>query len=146
MKIRQISVFLENRPGHLRHVCRVLSGAGINIVTLTVADTSEFGILRLIIREWEKAKTVLENAGFAVNLTDVMAIEIADRPGGLGAVLEAADAGGLSIEYMYAFTCGAKKNALLVVRFDDVTRAAGVLTAAGIGILSADEFYAESQE
>lgn len=141
MKIRQISVFLENRPGHLSHVCRVLSDAGINIVTLTVADTSEFGILRLIVREWEQAKHVLEAAGFAVNLTDVAAIEVADQPGGLGTILGIADAGGLSIEYMYAFACGAKNKALLVIRFDDAERAAGVMADAGIGILPAKEFY-----
>ncbi|MFA5688358.1 MAG: ACT domain-containing protein [Kiritimatiellales bacterium] len=141
MKIRQISVFLENRPGHLSHVCRILADAGINIVTLTVADTSEFGILRLIVREWEQAKHVLEAAGFAVNLTDVAAIEVADQPGGLGAILEIADAGGLSVEYMYAFACGAKNKALLVIRFDDAERAAGVMEDAGIGILPAKEFY-----
>jgi hypothetical protein len=142
MKLKQLSVFLENRPGHLSRVCEVLAEAGINIVTMTLADTREFGILRLIVREWQRAKEVLEAAGFAVNITDVMAIEVADEPGGLEKILKAAEAGGLSVEYMYAFACKQKKNALIVIRFDDIERASATLKAAGIGVLSAAEFYA----
>lgn len=135
MKLKQLSVFLENRPGHLSRVCETLAEAGINIVTMTLADTAEFGILRLIVREWEQAKAVLESAGFAVNTTDVMAIEVADEPGGLEKILKTAESGGLSVEYMYAFACKQKKNALIVIRFDDLDRAPEVLAAAGIGIL-----------
>lgn len=142
MKIKQLSVFLENRPGHLSRVCEVLAEAGINIVTMTLADTREFGILRLIVREWQRAKEALETAGFAVNTTDVMAIEVADEPGGLEKILKAAEAGGLSVEYMYAFACKQKKNALIVIRFDDIERASAALKEAGIGVLSAAEFYA----
>ena len=142
MKLKQLSVFLENRPGHLSRVCEVLAEAGINIVTMTLADTREFGILRLIVREWQKAKEVLEAAGFAVNITDVMAIEVADEPGGLEKILKAAEAGGLSVEYMYAFACKPQKNALIVIRFDNIERACSVISAAGIRILAASEFYA----
>jgi hypothetical protein len=142
MRLKQLSVFLENRPGHLSRVCEVLAGAGINIVTMTLADTREFGILRLIVREWQRAKEALETAGFAVNTTDVMAIEVADEPGGLEKILKAAEAGGLSVEYMYAFACKQKKNALIVIRFDDIERASAALKEAGIGVLSAAEFYA----
>ena len=142
MKLKQLSVFLENRPGHLSRVCEVLAEAGINIVTMTLADTREFGILRLIVREWQRAKEALEAAGFAVNTTDVMAIEVADEPGGLEKILKAAEAGGLSVEYMYAFACKQKKNALIVIRFDDIERASAALKEAGIGVLSAAEFYA----
>ena len=142
MKLKQLSVFLENRPGHLSRVCEVLAEAGINIVTMTLADTREFGILRLIVREWQRAKEALEAAGFAVNVTDVMAIEVADEPGGLEKILKAAESSGLSVEYMYAFACKQQKNALIVIRFDDIDRASAVLAAAGIGILSAAEFYA----
>ncbi|MEI8206928.1 MAG: ACT domain-containing protein [Kiritimatiellales bacterium] len=142
MKLKQLSVFLENRPGHLSRVCEVLAEAGINIVTMTLADTREFGILRLIVREWQRAKEVLEAAGFAVNTTDVMAIEVTDEPGGLEKILKVAEAGGLSVEYMYAFACKQKKNALIVIRFDNIERASAVLESAGIGILSAAEFYA----
>lgn len=142
MKLKQLSVFLENRPGHLSRVCEVLAEAGINIVTMTLADTREFGILRLIVREWQRAKEVLEAGGFAVNITDVMAIEVADEPGGLEKILKAAEAGGLSVEYMYAFACKPQKNALIVIRFDNIERACSVIAAAGIGILAASEFYA----
>jgi hypothetical protein len=142
MKLKQLSVFLENRAGHLSRVCEVLAEAGINIVTMTLADTREFGILRLIVREWKPAKEVLEVAGFAVNITDVMAIEVADEPGGLEKILKAAERGGLSVEYMYAFACKQKKNALIVIRFDNIDQASAVLEAAGIGIVSAVEFYA----
>ncbi|MEI7898804.1 MAG: ACT domain-containing protein [bacterium] len=142
MKLKQISVFLENRLGHLSHVCEVLAEAGINIAAMTLADTREFGILRLIVREWQRAKDALEAAGFAANITEVMAIEVADDPGGLKSILKAAESGGLSIEYMYAFAYKQqKKNALIVIRFDDVERASAVLGTAGIGILSAAEFY-----
>lgn len=144
MKLKQLSVFLENRPGHLSHVCEVLAQAGIDIVTMTLADTSEFGILRLIIRDWQRAKEVLESVGFTVNLTDVMAIEVVDEPGGLEKILKVAESGGLSIEYMYAFACKPKKHALIVIRFDDISRACSVMTDAGIGVLSADEFYNEA--
>ncbi|MCU0857471.1 MAG: hypothetical protein MUC65_03600 [Pontiellaceae bacterium] len=144
MKLKQLSIFLENRPGHLSNACEVLSNAGLNIVTMMLADTSEFGILRLIIREWERAKEVLESAGFTVNLTEVLAIEVADEPGGLEKILKVAEAGGLSIEYMYAFACKPNKNALIVVRFDDISRACSVMTDSGIGVLSAAGFYNEA--
>jgi hypothetical protein len=144
MKLKQLSVFLENRPGHLSRVCEVLAEAGINIVTMTLADTSEFGILRLIIRDWSRSKEVLDAAGYAVKTTDVMAIEVADDPGGLEKILKTAEAGGLSVEYMYAFACKVKKNALIVIRFEDPDHACAVMKDAGIGILSAAEFYQES--
>jgi hypothetical protein len=143
MKLKQLSVFLENRLGHLSHVCEVLAEAGINIVTMTLADTSEFGILRLIIRDWQRAKEVLDVAGYAVKTTDVMAIEVADEPGGLEKILKTAEAGGLSVEYMYAFACKAKKNAMIVIRFENPDRACAVMKDAGTGVLSAAEFYTE---
>jgi hypothetical protein len=141
MIIKQLSVFLENRPGHLVRVCEVLARDGINIETMTLADTREFGILRLIVRDWKQAKASLEAAGFTVNTTDVMAVEVADEPGGLERILKAVETGGLSVEYMYAFACKRQANALIVIRFDDVERASAVLQKAGVGMLSAGEFY-----
>jgi hypothetical protein len=146
--IKQLSVFLENRPGHLGQLCRVLAGAGINIVTQMVADTTEFGITRLIIREWREARELLENAGFAVKATDVLAIEVAHEPGGLVRVLDVAAAAGFNIEYMYAFAFvrDTANKALVVIRPDgDAALAAAALAAAGIGILSAETFYSEKQ-
>ncbi|OAM88584.1 ACT domain-containing protein [Termitidicoccus mucosus] len=144
--IRQLSVFLENRPGHLGQVCRALAGAGINIVTMTLADTTEFGIIRLIIREWREAKDILERAGFTVKATDVLAIEVADEPGGLEAVLRTAAGAGLSVEYMYAFARGTGNKAMIVICFDDPAAAAAALRTAGAGVISAEEFYSEKQK
>jgi len=141
MIIKQLSVFLENRPGHLSHVCDVLAKCGINIETMTLADTREFGILRLIVRDWKAAKEALEAAGCAVNVTDVLAIEVADEPGGLERVLKVAEANGLSVEYMYAFANKRAANAVIVIRFDDLARAGDVLQKAGVGVLSAVDFY-----
>lgn len=144
MKLKQLSVFLENRPGHLSHVCEVLAKAGIDIATMTLADTSEFGILRLIIRNWQHAKEVLEAAGFTVNTTDVVAIEVVDEPGGLETIFKIAEGDGLSVEYMYAFANKPKINARIVIRFDDPDRACAILKSAGIGMLSATDFYTET--
>lgn len=141
MKLKQLSVFLENRPGHLCQLCKTLADAGISMETLTLADTSEFGILRLIVREWQRAKSVLEAAGNAVNVVDVMAIEVPDQAGGMETVLRVVGEAGLSIGYMYAFTLKCEGNALIVIRFDDPDRAAQVLSDAGIGVLSASDFY-----
>ena len=81
MKLSQISLFLENKPGRLSEPCRVLANAGINILALSLADAEQFGILRLVMRDWEKAKKVLEEANFVVNVTEVVALEVEDRPG-----------------------------------------------------------------
>ena len=104
MKIPQVSVFLENKPGRLSEPCRILAEAGINIVTLSLADTQQFGILRLLVREWKKAKSILEQAGHVVNVTEVVAIEVPDRPGGLYEVLKVIEQCAINVEYMYAFT------------------------------------------
>ncbi len=126
MKIQQLSLFLENQPGQLRVPCKVLGDAGINILTLSLADTQQFGILRLIVKDWEKAKEVLEGAGIVVNVTEVLAVEVPDRPGGLASVLESFEKAGLSIEYMYAFAAARERGkfATLVFRLEDPERAA----------------------
>ncbi len=89
MKIHQLSLFLENKPGQMLGPCRTLASSGVNIRTLTLADTERFGILRLIVSDWQKARRVLQEAGYVVNVTEVVAVEVADRPGGLAAVLDA---------------------------------------------------------
>src|ERR1044072_8381021 len=104
MKINQLSVFLENKPGQLSEPCRVLSDAGVNILTLSLADTDQFGIMRLIVRDWQRGKEVLAKAGCVVKIPEVVAIEVDDRPGGLAHVLEVIEAARINIEYMYAFT------------------------------------------
>jgi hypothetical protein len=132
MKIHQISIFIENKPGRLMTPCRTLADAGINILTLSVSDTRDFGIVHFIVDDWRRAKEVLETDGLAVNVVEVVALEVDDRPGGLADMLAVLDQGGLSVEYMYAFTFGAGGKAVLVFRFNDPDRALAHLREAGV--------------
>lgn len=141
MKINQLSLFLENKPGHLKSACKALADAGINILTLSLADTQQFGILRLIVHDWQKAKSVLEGAGGVVNVTEVVATEVSDRPGGLAEVLDIIDAGELNIEYMYAFTFRRDDQAVLVFRFDDADAAVKTLQEAGVKVIGSKELF-----
>jgi len=141
MKIHQLSVFLENKPGQLRAACAEAARAGINIVTLSLADTEQFGILRLIVQDWQKAKATFERAGFVVKVTEVLAIEVADEPGGLSHILEIVDRAGLNIEYMYAFTERRQGRAALVFRFENPDAAQQVLKATGINVLRDVELF-----
>ena len=141
MKIHQVSVFLENKPGQLRTACDVLAQAGINMVTLSLADTAQFGILRLIVQDWQKAKTVLEKAGCVVKITEVLALEVADKPGGLSEILKLVDRAGLNIEYMYAFTEKRGDRAMLVFRFADPDAALQALQKGGLNTVGTVELF-----
>jgi hypothetical protein len=136
MKIHQLSLFLENKPGQMTPACRLLSEAGINIRTLTLADTQRFGILRLIVSDWRRGCEVLENAGYAVNVTEVVAVEVSNEPGGLVGLLEKTDAAGVNIEYMYAFTFGREDRAVLIFRFDNPDAAIECLKDSGVSVLA----------
>ena len=139
MRIRQISMFLENKPGQLSAVCRDLAEAGINIATLSLADTSDFGIVRMIVDDHEKAKAVLTARGHAVNVCEVMAVCVPDRPGGMAAVMLALDRSGANIEYSYAFAFHKGEKAVLVFRFSDNALAEKALTEAGFVTLGESE-------
>jgi hypothetical protein len=142
MKVRQLSLFLENRPGQLRVPCKVLGDAGIDILTMSLADTQQFGILRLVVRDWARAKKVLEEAGCVVNVTEVLAVDVPDQPGGLASVLEAFEKAGLSVEYMYAFNGRERgKYATLMVRMEDPDAATRALQAAGVKLVSSEELF-----
>lgn len=141
MKINQISLFLENKPGHLNAVCRTLAEAQINIVTLSLADTQQFGIVRLIVEEWQKAKTVLEQAGYVVNVREVVAATVPDRPGGMAEVLDAVSQAGVNIEYMYAFAFRRGEEAVLVFRFDNAEKAIAALKASGNNVLGSVDLF-----
>jgi len=117
MKLKQLSVFLENRAGRLAEVTRVLGDAGVNIRALSLADTSDFGILRLLVDKNEAAIKALTADGLTVRATDVVAIEVADRPGGLATVLALLHGCGLNVEYMYAFLERSKDNAIIGLPF-----------------------------
>ncbi len=135
MKLHQLSIFMENKPGQLRAVCQALADAGLNLQTMTLADTKEFGIARLILPEWQQAKAVLEQAGFLVKVSEVLALEVDDRPGGLAEVLGIIEEANLNIEYMYAFAFVRRSRALLIFRFDDVDAALASLTARGVNVV-----------
>ncbi|MFZ5650209.1 MAG: ACT domain-containing protein [Bacillota bacterium] len=141
MKIRQISVFLENKSGRLAKVTHVLGQNGINIRALSIADTTDFGILRLIVNDPDTAYSVLKEAGFSVNSTDVIAVEIPDIPGGLADPLEYLRDSSINIEYLYAFLTRASKAALVVFRVEQIDEAIRVLQEKGIRILDGSEVY-----
>jgi hypothetical protein len=142
MKVEQISIFLENKAGRLAEVTRILGDGGINIRALSLADTSDFGILRLIVNDHEKAKQVLKDNGFTVGRTEVVAVEVADQPGGLNRILEILFEAGINVEYMYAFVQQSGQNAVLIFRFDDIDNAIDVLTRSGVTVIEGQKLYA----
>jgi len=139
MKVEQISVFLENKSGRLADVTSVLAEAGINLRALSLADTADFGILRLIVNDIERAKQVLKDNSFTVGRTEVVAVEVEDRPGGMAKILRALDKGGINVEYMYAFVQKSGEHAIIIFRFDALDEAIEVLQSAGIRILKGEE-------
>src|SRR5512142_354141 len=144
MKLQQLSLFLENRPGQLRAPCEALGKAGIDIVTMSLADTAQFGILRLIVKDWQRGRQVLESSGMVVNVTEVVPIEVDDRPGGLADALAAIEDAGIGVEYMYAFAAGPRPGkAAIVFRFEDPDRALMALKAAGLRVVDGQELLAK---
>lgn len=140
--VKQISVFLENKSGRLAAVSRILGANDINIRALCIADTSDFGILRLIVNDPERAHDVLKEAGFTVSATSVIAVQVPDRPGGLAEVLSVLEEAGLNIEYLYAFVTKISGQALVILKVEDVDRAAELLRAGGIVVRRPEEVYA----
>ncbi len=136
MRIKQLSIFLENRPGQLSAPCRVLADANINIMTLSLADTQEFGILRLVVNDWEKARQVLEQAGHTVKITDVVGVEVPHVPGGMASMLELLDRNAINVEYMYASHYGHKEAAAVIMRFADTDAAEKALVASKFHIIA----------
>lgn len=141
MKVKQISVFLENKSGRLAKVTEVLGENGVNIRALSIADTSDFGILRLIVNHPEKAYEALKEAGFTVSETEVIAVEVPDVPGGLAQALTVLQASRINVEYLYAFLEKSSKAALVVFRVEEPDRACEVLAANNINVLKGDEVY-----
>ncbi len=142
MRVEQIAVFLENKSGRLAEITGILAANNINIRALSVADTADFGILRLIVDKVDAAKKVLKEGGFTVGKTNVIAVEVEDKSGGLARVLKTVEAEGLNVEYMYAFVNKSGENAVLIFRFDDMDKAISSLQAAGFTILSGDQVCA----
>jgi hypothetical protein len=142
--LRQLSLFLENRPGQLRAPCEALARAGVDILTMSLADTDQFGILRLVVRDWERGQRALEQAGMVVNVVEVVPIEVDDRPGGLAEVLAAVDDAQIGVEYMYPFAAGPRAGkAAIIFRFDDPARAMTSVQARGLRVLDESELLAK---
>jgi len=142
MKVEQLSVFLENRPGGLEEITRILEEGKINIRTLSLADTSDFGILRLIVNDVDRACQLLRDNGMRVSRTQVVAVEVPDRPGGLHSILEVLSREGINVEYLYAFVERSGENAVIIFRFDDLDAAIGALQRNNVTILKGEKLYA----
>ena len=127
MTVKQISIFLENKPGQLSSICRALAKENINIATLSLADSADFGIVRMIVDDHVKGCDVLAKAGFAVVQTDVVMATVPDHPGGMAEIMaeimEKLDRAGVDIEYSYAYALGNGEKAILVFKFDDNAKA-----------------------
>lgn len=141
MKLEQLSIFLENRSGRLAKILKTLGAAGVNIRAMSLADTSDFGILRLIVSDIETGKQALRDGRFTVRVSEVIAVEVRDRPGELADMLGGIERAGLNLEYMYSFVQKSMESAILIFRFDDLDRAISVLTENGVRIIESHEVW-----
>ena len=135
MKTNQISIFIENRSGRMAKITTALGNAGINIRALSLADTSDFGILRLIVSDTEKAEKTLKDHGFTVRVSEVIAVAIPDLPGALGNLLSLMEHAGLNVEYMYAFIEKNMDQAVIIFRFDDIDKAIETLIENDVNVI-----------
>ncbi|GAB6144981.1 ACT domain-containing protein [Desulfocicer niacini] len=141
MRAEQISIFLENKAGRLAEVTAILRDANVNIRALSLADTTDFGILRLIVNNNEMAEKALKAQGFTVGKTNVLAVEVDDAPGGLNNVLDPLTAQGVNVEYMYAFANPHGKNAIMIFRFDNIDKAIAILEEQSINVIKGEDVY-----
>jgi len=139
MFVEQISIFIENTEGRLAEVTAILRDANINIRALSLADTTDFGVLRLIVNDNDKAEQTLKKEGFTVGRTKVMAVEIYDEPGGLNKVLDPLCENEVNVEYMYAFANPQCKNAIMMFRFNDYDKALKILDQKNIKVFTKQE-------
>ena len=135
MMIKQLSIFLENSKGRLAEVTSVLARSGINIRALSLADSADFGVLRLIVNDPEKGAACLKKAGMVVQVTDVVAVEVPDKPGGLSSILKHFDGGGINVEYMYAFVEKISDRAVVIFKVDAPAKAVKALKKAGVSLV-----------
>ena len=133
--VQQVSVFLENKKGRIARVAQVLAEANVNLITLMVADTAQFGLLRCLVDDPQKAVSALGEAGFMVNNTPVLACEVPDRPGGLAGVMEVLSTAEVSVEYLYSFARQAGEKALMIFQVDRLEAAEAALCTAGYRVV-----------
>ena len=141
MTVEQLSVFVENKPGKLVLALEALADAEVDLRALSLADTSDFGILRAIVDKPEKALEVLNEAGFLVKTNEVLAVVIGDRPGGLASVVRILSEAGVDIEYTYAFVAHSRDNAYVILRVGNNDAAVKILKMSGVTLLTAKELY-----
>jgi hypothetical protein len=141
MKVEQLSIFLENKIGRLAEVSKILADANINIRALSIADTADFGVLRMLVDNVEKAKNTLRDRGFTVGETEVLGVEVPDEPGGLYKILQNLEKEDINVEYMYAFVHQSGDNAVMIFRFDNLDRAVEVLTEKGFTVIPGSRLY-----
>ncbi len=139
MFIKQISVFIENRHGRLEEFTTLLGENGIDLIALSIADTTNFGILRAIVADNERALGLVRDHGYTANLTEVLAVAVPDSPGGLAGVLTMLRDGSISIEYLYSFVRRVGKDAIIIFRVDQPEKAAALLQEKGVRLLSQEE-------
>ena len=139
MTIDQLSVFVENKPGHMLEITETLGNAKIDLRALSIGDTAEFGVLRLIVNDPLRAEKILREAGFAVSITPVLAVSLADTPGSLGKILRVIAAAGINVEYLYAFVTRKSGGAYVVFRVEDNQAATAVLGQNGIFSVGLEE-------
>jgi hypothetical protein len=139
--LKQVSLFLENKPGRLANVCRVMAQENINIRALSIADTTDFGVLRLIVDNPELAEERLKARGFLVSITDVVGIKVPDRPGGLAEALEELEKENISVEYMYAFLGKCGDQAMVILRLNDNAVAVEVIKKSNLEFMTPEEVY-----
>jgi hypothetical protein len=141
MQVEQISVFLENKSGRLSEVTAILSEANVNIRALALADTSDFGVLRLIVDDTQTARQTLKNNGFTVGKTRVVAVGVPDRPGGLNEILMMLHEADLNVEYMYAFVRSSGSNAVMIFRIEKYEDAIRLLESKGVNVIDGEHLY-----
>ena len=141
MQVEQISVFLENKSGRLSEVTAILTESEVNIRALALADTSDFGVLRLLVDDTEKARNALKKNGFTVGKTNVVAVEVPDRPGGLHSILTLFYKAGINVEYMYAFVRSSGDNAVMIFRIEKEDEAIDLLLKNGVNVIDGERLY-----
>lgn len=139
MKIKQLSIFVENKEGRLAHIANLLANADVDIRALSIADTKDFGILRLIVNKPEEAVSALQENGVTVSLTEVIAVGVDDTPGAFANIVNMLSKEHLAVEYMYAFISRDKSRAFLILRVDDTERAINVLTENNVELLTCEK-------
>jgi len=137
--IKQISLFVENKPGRMAKVSKTLSDAGVNIRALTVAEAGDFGVIRMVVDDPEKGYQVLHDNGFTVSETEVLAVEMKDIPGGLYEIVNTLGESDVNVDYAYAFVTTKAERAMLIIRVDNLEKAREVLTSAGVKLATKDE-------